>query len=198
MTACNLTTSHRGSEVFTSKADYSLHLLTSLPRPEAVTQKIVERIVKKEHTQLKERETKAITKAEFVDTGDQTSKYRLTSESETSPTNRLLSYLDNLFKTPEDMRWPEATWPTKQAFDDARVFITKLPLGDIPEPLIRFAADGEINFLWTDEEVDVDLGFYGTGTYSYFGCDGSGQKIKNESVLASEGMAQEIKDLLAA
>ncbi len=98
------------------------------------------------------------------------------------------------------MRWPGATWPTEQAFEDARVFLTKLPLADIPEPVIRFAGDGEINFLWTNENAHVDLGFYGTGAsdYSYFGHNRRGKEIQSESFLASDGLAQEIKNLLLA
>ena len=143
-------------------------------------------------------ETKAIAEVGFGDTGDQPSKWMLASQSRMSPTFRLIACLADLFETPEDIRWPSAAWPIESAFEDARVFITKLPLAHIPEPEIRFADDGEINFWWIEENVHIDLGFYGTGTYSYFGHDGEGQEIQDENVLASEGLAQAIKNLLTA
>lgn len=143
-------------------------------------------------------ETEARAEVGFGDTVDQPSKWMLASQSRMSPTFRLMAHLASLFETPEDSRWPSTAWPIESAFDDARAFISRLPLAHIPEPEIRFADDGEINFLWIVEKVHIDLGFYGTGTYSYFGHDGEGQEIQDENVLASEGLAQAIKNLLTA
>ncbi|MCY4237703.1 MAG: hypothetical protein OXC93_05045 [Rhodospirillaceae bacterium] len=131
-------------------------------------------------------------------TYDQPSRWTLASQSRMSPTFRLIARLVDLFETPENIRWPSMTWPVKSAFEDARVFITKLPLAHIPEPEIQFADDGEINFLWIGRNVHIDLGFYGTGAYSYFGCNGDGQEIQDENVLVSEGLAQSIKNFLTA
>ena len=65
-------------------------------------------------------------------------------------------------------RWPAAEWPSGRAFEDARTFIHALPVSSIPLPHLSFADDGEINFLWNQDGIHIDLGFYGTGTYSYF------------------------------
>ena len=40
---------------------------------------------------------------------------------------------------------------------------------DVHAPYISLATDGEINFLWMLPHLRLDLGFYGDGTYSYYG-----------------------------
>ena len=67
---------------------------------------------------------------------------------------------------------------------------------DIQIPEIRLAHDGEINFLWDTSNYHVDLGFYGTGTYSYFGCNAQGVKVLDEDVPADSSLAKPIMDLL--
>ena len=104
----------------------------------------------------------------------------------------LLAQLEEFEKTPEEDRWPGATWPTSQAFRDAEVFIRKLPLDSIPKPYIGLADDGEVNFLWKKDGVHVDLGFYGTGSYSYFARGKSGNKIYEEDALVSDDFPCEI------
>ncbi len=113
-----------------------------------------------------------------------------------SPTYRLMTRLRDLHETPEDVRWPGAVWPTKRALKDAEIFIASLPLLQVPEPDIRFADDGEVNFLWLGGNVHLDLGFYGTGTYSYFGCNAEGKEIQGENVSASEGLIPAIENIL--
>ena len=46
----------------------------------------------------------------------------------------LLAQLKEFENTPEEERWPDATWPTPQAFRDAEAFVRKLPLDSIPMP----------------------------------------------------------------
>ncbi len=67
---------------------------------------------------------------------------------------------------------------------------------DIQIPEIRLAHDGEINFLWDSNNCHVDLGFYGTGTYSYFGCNAQGVKVLDENIPANSSLAKPIMDLL--
>ncbi len=107
----------------------------------------------------------------------------------------LLAQLEELEKTPEEDRWPEAVWPTAQAFKDAEIFVRKLPLGSIPMPYIGLADDGEVNFLWKKDGVHVDLGFYGTRTYTYFAHGKDGHPIDGEDIPASEGLPSEIVEL---
>ena len=104
----------------------------------------------------------------------------------------LLAQLEKLKKTPKEERWPGATWPTSQAFRDADIFISKLPLDSIPMPDMGLADDGEVNFLWKEGGVHVDLGFYGTGSYSYFACGKTGNKIYAEDALVSDDFPGEI------
>jgi hypothetical protein len=117
---------------------------------------------------------------------------------EPSPVSKLLAQLATLQQTPQDDRWPDAVWPEAQAFEDAQTFIRRLPLNIIPLPKISLADDGEVNFLWQRDSVHVDLGFYGTGTCSYFARGEDGRRMHGEDVPASEGLPLEITTLLTA
>ncbi len=107
----------------------------------------------------------------------------------------LLAQLEEIEQTPEEERWPEGRWPTSQAFRDAEIFISKLPLDSIPIPDMGLADDGEVNFLWKEGGVHVDLGFYGTRTYTYFARGKDGRPIDGENILASEVLPSEIVEL---
>lgn len=110
----------------------------------------------------------------------------------------LLAQLGTLRRTPESERWPGADWPAALAFEDAAEFIRVLPLALIPLPGIAFADDGEINFLWKDGGVHVDLGFYGTNTFSYFAQARDGRKFHGEAIPPSSGLPPEVVALFAA
>ena len=119
------------------------------------------------------------------------------SPSKLSPTLQLIKELEAYQRTPEDERWPCAVWPKEKAFEDAYVFIQQLDLTSIPTPIITLADDGEVNFFWENESVYIDLGFYGTGTYSYFACHEDGRKYRGEIVLARKGLLPEITQLFS-
>ena len=104
--------------------------------------------------------------------------------------------LDALQNTPEAERWPAADWPSEQAFADARSFIQSLPPGPIHLPNMGLADDGEINFLWANDGVHIDLGLYGMGTFSYFARARSGQKFYGDDVPAWRGLPGEIANLI--
>ena len=114
---------------------------------------------------------------------------------EPSPLSKLLAQLATLQHTPEDERWPDAIWPNAQAFADTQAFILRLPLNVIPLPEINLADDGEVNFLWQSDGVYVDLGFYGTGTCSYFAQGKDGCKIYGDDAPASKGLPLEVMTL---
>lgn len=128
----------------------------------------------------------------IVSQPDYTPVYRLIAKLEahrrTSKVHRRTSKVD---------RWPDAVWPGDQAFADARTFIDRLPLPLIPMPEISLAHDGEINFLWEGDDIYVDLGFYGTGTYSYFARGRDGYGIRGEDIPASKGLPDKIVSLLS-
>lgn len=88
-------------------------------------------------------------------------------------------------------------WPNDQAYMEAKTFICRLPLTEIPEPRLGIAEDGEVNFLWKRKEdgLHVDLGFYGTGTYSYY-ANNSGKELMEDDVEISWDLPTELVEML--
>ena len=123
---------------------------------------------------------------------------KVISIADRSLSTELLAHLRKLRLTPEEERWPGAHWPSDSAFRDAEDFIKTLPLASLPLPRIVLASDGEISFLWEDGGVQVDLGFYGNTTYSYFAQARDGQKLHGEAIPASSGLPPEVAALFAA
>ncbi len=87
-------------------------------------------------------------------------------------------YLQSTYVTPYE---PAGTVPSAQAFKDAESFILKLPLTRTGMPSINVASDGEVNFCWSNDDTHIDLGFFGNGTYSYYGRS-PGKEIIGEKV----------------
>lgn len=110
----------------------------------------------------------------------------------------LLTQLDALQNVPESERWPTADRPSERAFADARSLIRHLPAGAILMPDLGLADDGEVNFLWDSDAVHIDLGMYGTGTFSYFARTGGGQKFYGDDCPAMHGLPGEIANLITA
>ena len=86
----------------------------------------------------------------------------------------------------ETHQYTPTTWPTEQAFKDARAFLINLSPIKILPPSIGAADDGEINFLWKFCLVHIDLGFYGDGTYSYFARDPDGNNYYGDYIPVDE------------
>jgi hypothetical protein len=121
----------------------------------------------------------------------------LVADFTSPPGNRtLLLRLEALELRPESERWPAAEWPGGRAFEDARTFIHALPASSIPLPHLSFADDGEINFLWDQDGIHIDLGFYGTGTYSYFARGKDDEEFYDDDVPASDGLPYDLVALL--
>jgi hypothetical protein len=58
-----------------------------------------------------------------------------------------------------------------QAFGEARMFLNLLlekGFLDRNKPRLSLMDDNEVNFWWNLPEVRLDIGFYGTGIYSYY------------------------------
>ena len=108
----------------------------------------------------------------------------------------LLRQLNQEEDRPESERWPAADLPGKQAFADARAFIGQLPTCPIRLPDIGVADDGEVNFLWDGDGVYIDLGFYGTGDYSYFASDEDGQEFRCDDLPADGILPAELVNLI--
>ena len=110
----------------------------------------------------------------------------------------LLWQLHTIQNTSESDRWPGADWPSEQAFEDARLFIRHLPPVAIRLPNMRLADDGEMNFLWKEDGIHIDLGFYGTGAFSYFARTRDGEKFYGDDVPASQGLPHALVNLVRA
>ena len=93
--------------------------------------------------------------------------------------------------------WPGADPPKPAAFNDAKAFVGSLPTPMKAMPHISLAHDGELNFAWDGGPVYIDLGFYGTGTYSYFARDGQGRKYHGDDVPARDPLPHDLKKALS-
>ena len=92
---------------------------------------------------------------------------------------------------------PESHYPTPQAFTDAWEFASRLDLNSYDFPMVNMAGDGEINFFWRRESdgLKVDLGFYGTGTYSCYARKGY-REVFADDVRVADGLRDDIAALL--
>ena len=92
---------------------------------------------------------------------------------------------------------PGAQTPTTAAFTDAKVFARQLPRPLSQMPHISLADDGEINVAWNGESIYIDLGFYGTGTYSYFARDRRGEKHHGDDIPAKGPIPDNLMKILS-
>lgn len=67
--------------------------------------------------------------------------------------------------------------PSKAAISEAEKFARLLSFDKVYTPHISLASDGEINLLWILHDFRLDLGFYGDGTYSYYGRTADGEEF---------------------
>ena len=110
----------------------------------------------------------------------------------------LLQRLADLYSTPESEKWPEADWPTRKAFEDAWQFTKQLPENLKVLPYISLADDGEVNFAWSGDAIYIDLGFYGTGTFSYYGRDSDGRESFGDEIPVTSPLPEDLTSLLSA
>ena len=110
----------------------------------------------------------------------------------------LLERLSELRSKPLDERWPTATWPEETAFSDAGKFTERLPVPLKAQPHISLADDGEVNFAWSYNGIRIDLGFYGTNTFSYYARDESGKEWFGDDKPVSSPLPVELEALLTA
>lgn len=108
----------------------------------------------------------------------------------------LLAQLESWWNRPEEDRWPGAEWPTEQAFVEAEAFICTLPLPPIAMPDMGLGSDGEINFLWECEGVEIDLGLYGTQSYSYYARGKDGREEFCDQAPTEKGLTDTLRMIL--
>ena len=109
-----------------------------------------------------------------------------------------LKRLAYLWTTPESERWPDADWPDKKAFEDAWQFTKQLPENLKELPHISLAYDGEVKFAWSGGAIHVDLGFYGAGTFSYYGRDSDGREVFGDDIPVTSSFPKDLAALLSA
>ena len=135
---------------------------------------------------------------------DQCSHLLSSTESEESQRARLqqelcsplLTRLKTWRNTAEEDRPPDIDWPTEAAFEEADQFIRKLPLSSLSLLDMDIAEDGEINFLWDTDTIEIDLGFYGSRPCSYFARDKrTGRKMRGSGFDPEKGLPDELEAL---
>ena len=110
---------------------------------------------------------------------------------------RLLARLDVLSQPDVDQR-PGAVPPCPEALRDARTFVLILPRRTAHLPDIGLADDGEVNFLWKNVGLHIDLGFYGSGTFSYYARDEDGKEYLADECRVSDGLPSDLTALLTS
>ncbi|MGH8557820.1 MAG: hypothetical protein ACRESZ_10245 [Methylococcales bacterium] len=87
--------------------------------------------------------------------------------------------------------------PTEATVDDAETFAWLLLRDErIATPIVSLSADGEIAFLWALPTFRLDLGFYGDGTYSYYGRSSNGKEFISDEESIEAPLPEEILQLI--
>ena len=111
---------------------------------------------------------------------------------------QLVQRLEQLRATPKRERWPGGEFPDNAAFRDAAAFVNRLPFPLAALPHISLADDGEVNFAWDGDGLHIDLGFYGTGTFSYYARGADGQEYYGDDLPADSTLPSALESLLRA
>ena len=93
---------------------------------------------------------------------------------------------------------PGADASSRAAFTDAEAFAEHLPIPLRDTPHISLAADGELNFAWSGGSIYVDIGFYGTGAYSFFARDQQGRTHHGDDIPTREPLPDALQHTLSA
>lgn len=95
---------------------------------------------------------------------------------------------------------PDSMAPTRVTVDQAIAFARQLAgLGDIAQPYISLADDGEINFYWkTPAGFTMDLGFTGTSQYSYYAETKEGREFIEDGAELGQPLPAELIAALRA
>jgi len=115
-----------------------------------------------------------------------------------NPTKDLFDRLKDL-KTKYSTAWlPGSLIPKESAFEDAKNFVRTLPLTQIVNPSIHVAADGEVTFEWKQENFQIDLGFYGDNTFSYYARKKGQEPLFGDDIPVERGIPKELVDVASA
>jgi hypothetical protein len=109
-----------------------------------------------------------------------------------SRTDSMLARIRQLALYPHGWDGADGKAPSQAAVRDAECFTHLLAHDDISAPSISLATDGEINFFWMLPHFRLDLGFYGDGTYSYYGTTTTGDEFLADDVSVSTPLPAQI------
>jgi hypothetical protein len=129
---------------------------------------------------------------------DVPANYDFTNGFVSSPTTDLLDRLTELKKKYSTVWLPNSTRPTDDAFQNAKDFVSTLPLNRIVKPSIHIASDGEVNFQWAGPDFHIDLGFYGNGKFSFYGAKKGHEPITGDEVPVKDGIPEDLAKFAAA
>ncbi len=110
---------------------------------------------------------------------------------------QVIARIRELGTYPDGWDGAEVKAPTTEAVRDAEGFARSLPLEKIHAPHVSLASDGEINFLWILPHFRLDLGFYGDGSYSYYGRKPAGEEFIADEKSCDQPLENEILQLIS-
>ncbi|WP_257540627.1 hypothetical protein [Sphingobium sp. CFD-1] len=87
---------------------------------------------------------------------------------------------------------------TPSAVNDAERFLRSIDWRRAEKPTISLSEDGEINFLWQNDTLYLDLGFVGDGTYSFYGKSGDGKVFLGDDQQVGESLPAGLASLMSA
>ena len=108
----------------------------------------------------------------------------------------LLERLAELRSTPPCDRWPGTDWPVEDAFQDAGKFTERLPGSMRVRPHISLSDDGEVNFSWSQDGMRIDLGFYGSGSYSFYAQDKTSHEWLGDEISVASSLPNDLLNLI--
>jgi hypothetical protein len=135
-------------------------------------------------------------KASFIMTTDQSISIIACSipAADINPAKDLFDRLAEL-KTRYSIAWiPGGLPPKESAFAEARSFVRTLPLMQIINPSVHVAADGEVTFEWKEDNFQIDLGFYGNNTFSYYATKIGQEPLFGDDIPVGRGIPKELVD----
>lgn len=115
-----------------------------------------------------------------------------------SPTNRLIAQVRELGTLDKGWHQPDSQPAPRRALEDAEAFLRSHEWEDLLLPIISLAEDGEINFYWSNENLYLDLGFFGDKTYSYYARLSDDTRYMKDDVPFDQSLPPHILDMLKA
>lgn len=85
---------------------------------------------------------------------------------------------------------------SSKAVEEAERFIRSIDWKVTHRPTVALAEDGELNFVWSDAERHLDIGFVGDGTYFYYGRSVVGTSYNEDAAPVGTPLPDAVADLI--